>query len=98
MNLDLSIDSLTRRRLLEFQILNNDGDNVLFEKEAKLEDIISTPTHCENIRHEIHSRISSKVLPKVVGIFTLKMMLMNFINHTLRKLGLAFEGVELVGY
>ncbi|KAI5667527.1 hypothetical protein M9H77_17380 [Catharanthus roseus] len=63
-NLDSRTDSLTRRRL-EFQNLNNNGDNLLIKKETKLEDIILASTHGENIIYEIHSRISSEVIPKV---------------------------------
>ncbi|KAI5667808.1 hypothetical protein M9H77_17661 [Catharanthus roseus] len=63
-NLDSRADSLTRCRL-DFQNLNNNGDNLLTEKETKLEDIILAPTHGENIIYEVHSRISSEVIPKV---------------------------------
>ncbi|KAI5658981.1 hypothetical protein M9H77_27774 [Catharanthus roseus] len=62
-NIDSIIDSLTSHRL-EFQNLNNNGDNLLTEKEAKLEDIILASTHGENIIYEVHSRISSKIIPK----------------------------------
>ncbi|KAI5673145.1 hypothetical protein M9H77_13509 [Catharanthus roseus] len=62
-NLDSSTDSLTRHRL-EFQNLKNNGGNILIDKEAKLEDINSTPTHGENVIDEIHSRISSERRPQ----------------------------------
>ncbi|KAI5663912.1 hypothetical protein M9H77_23235 [Catharanthus roseus] len=83
-NLDSHTDSLIRRRL-EFQNLNNNGDNLLTKEETKLEDIILASTHGENIIYEIRSRISSEII-RVGFLIESIVVLLNANDHRIKEM------------